>query len=331
VPKPEDRSLRVFVSYAPEDSAFANELLKHLRFLERHGQIDTWSLDRVRAGSDWRREVREALERAHVALLLLSIDFLVSDFIQDVEVPNMLERRASQGLVVIPVLLRTCLWEVEPRVGNIKPLPASGKAIAAHEGDARDQVMTEVAKEIVRIAKERQTVVFCSTADKSPAAANEERSTSASRSLGLLDFFGLYAVRRYLYKAKAAEAKNMTGAIARALAAFMAREDADGNRASRFPPSAPPTPREVPRGKKANFDEKSWYHPTWLTIKFAMTEPVYFSYQIETAPDGRSAVVCASGDLAGDGKVLIFERAVTLDPAGNVVISPEVITREEFR
>lgn len=140
-------------------------------------------------------------------------------------------------------------------------------------------------------------------------------------------YTALYA-RSYLERAKMSEAKNTIGAIARGLAAYMEREDEQGNRATRFPPSTPPAPPEIPRGTKSIPDEHTWSHPTWEEVRFMINSPVYFSYQIETAPDGRTAVARAIGDLSGDGKILIFERTVSVDPTGNVVLSPEVITRE---
>ncbi len=335
---PQDRPLRIFITYAPEDRALANELLKHLRFLERQGKIEAWSIDRVQAGGDWHREVRKALEDADVSLLLLSVDFLNSEFIQDVEVPSLLERRVNQGLVIISIMLRTCLWEEEPRIGGLKPLPAGGKAIAAYEGDARDQVMTEVAKEIARIAKENRqnTSRHDNRSDQRnpnhpsqqglPPEAHAGRSPIAFSVQG---FF--YQVRLYLYDAKTSEAKNTLGAIVSGLLACVEREDEHGRRAERFPPSAPPTPPDIPRGVKAVPDENTWSHPTWGTIKFSMSSPVYLSYEVDTSPDGRTAVARARGDLGGDGKIIIFERTVSFGPDGNAVASPEVITREAVR
>ena len=150
VPVPVDRPLRVFVSFAPADRELKDELLKHMAVLQRIGKVEPWSVDDVRAGGSWRQEVEAALAQADTALLLLSADFLSSDFLQDVEVPKLFDRRTNEGLHVIPVVLRTCPWEFHPWIRELKPLPLTGKAIAAHQGDERDQVLTQIAVEIAK-------------------------------------------------------------------------------------------------------------------------------------------------------------------------------------
>ena len=110
---PAASKLRLLVrhSAAPKDVALAEELLGHLRPLERFAEIDVWSEARIRPGDDWRKETHRAIQRADVALVLLSADFLNTDRLMDVEVPLLLERSAAGQLRVIPVLLRSCLWE----------------------------------------------------------------------------------------------------------------------------------------------------------------------------------------------------------------------------
>jgi eukaryotic-like serine/threonine-protein kinase len=152
----EDRPLQLFVSFAPEDRDLKDDLLKHLAVLQRPGDIAFWSVDRVNPGEDWRRELDTALAQADVALLLVSVHLLFSDLFNDVEVPALFDRRARDGLHIIPVLLSTCPWKQHPWIGQLKPMPASGIAIAAHSGDARSQSMTEVAEEVSRLVIQRR-------------------------------------------------------------------------------------------------------------------------------------------------------------------------------
>lgn len=123
-----------------------------------------------------------------------------------------------------------------------------------------------------------------------------------------------YAVAAFaLAQHKHAEARELVGAICRNLTAYMLREDDEGRRlATSLPPSAPSTPEEVPNGKFVPSAD-TWSHPTWEAIKFGITQPLYFSYEIQTAPDGRSAIVRATGDPHGDGKLTVIEQQVSLD------------------
>src|SRR5262249_51944264 len=105
------RPLRLLISFAPADRTLKDRLVQHLQGLVRYAGITLWTSDWIPAGSDWRREIDQALEGADVALILLSADYLASDFLYNIEVPTLLHRRASGGLWIIPVLLRPCHWE----------------------------------------------------------------------------------------------------------------------------------------------------------------------------------------------------------------------------
>ena len=65
--------------------------------LEREGRIERWDDTRIRPGSEWRSEIKQALERARAAVLLISADFLASDFIQDNELPPLLSLARVQA------------------------------------------------------------------------------------------------------------------------------------------------------------------------------------------------------------------------------------------
>ncbi len=143
--------LRLLVrhSSAAQDVALAGELLRHLEVAQRFGGVDIWTDTRIRAGDDTRREIQRAIAQADVALLLLSADYFASDGLVEREVPQLLERHRAGQLRVIPIVLRSCLWEMHPWLAELRPLPKDQEPIASRQGDARDRALTEVAKEIV--------------------------------------------------------------------------------------------------------------------------------------------------------------------------------------
>jgi hypothetical protein len=98
--------VRVFISYAPEDEALCEQLQKHLKIHQRKGFIESWASRAVGAGGDWRGAVDERLQAAHVILLLLSDDYLASDYCFDVEMDAARRRHEAGEAVVVPVLLR---------------------------------------------------------------------------------------------------------------------------------------------------------------------------------------------------------------------------------
>ncbi len=147
---PADPKLRLLVRHSDssKDRALAEELLGHLKPLQRFANLDVWSDARLRPGDETRREIERAIDQADVVLLLLSSDFFSSDTLLDVEVPKLLEKHRQGSLKVVPVLLRSCHWEAHPWLSELRPLPRDGKPIASHQGDKRDRVMSELVKEI---------------------------------------------------------------------------------------------------------------------------------------------------------------------------------------
>ena len=148
---------KMFISYAHEDEFFKDELVVMLASMERRGIIDAWQDRRIEAGDEWYQGIQEAMNDCDLALLLVSSAFLASRFIQDGEVPRLLERRQGDGMRVIPVIIRPCPWDSEP-VLDLQVLPQDGQAVITFPGETgeRDQVWTDIAKVIESQAEELQ-------------------------------------------------------------------------------------------------------------------------------------------------------------------------------
>jgi len=84
--------LKVFLSYAHADEAHRQTLAKHLSALEDEGLITVWHDRKITAGGEWAGAIDEALRRAEIVLLLISADFLASDYCNDVELTEPLRR-----------------------------------------------------------------------------------------------------------------------------------------------------------------------------------------------------------------------------------------------
>ena len=89
----------VFVCYAHEDERYMGELCDYLKSIKSLG-VDPWVDQVIRFGEDWREKIGAAVDRADAAVLLVSIDFMNSRFIQEFELPRLLEARSTKGLEV---------------------------------------------------------------------------------------------------------------------------------------------------------------------------------------------------------------------------------------
>jgi hypothetical protein len=102
---------QVFISYSHKDSKWKDKLVDMLTPLIHHRVVAVWWDDRIKPGQQWLREIEEALAAARVGLLLVSVNFLASEFIMKNELPALLDRAEAGGLTLMWVLVRHCLYE----------------------------------------------------------------------------------------------------------------------------------------------------------------------------------------------------------------------------
>jgi hypothetical protein len=137
--------IRVFYSYSHRDEPHRNRLEDHLTVLRRNGLIENWHDRKIGAGNDWQGTIDANLEAADVILLLVSSDFLASDYCYDVEMKRAMERHKQGSAKVIPVILRDCHWQAAP-FGKLQALPTDGRAVTSWGN--RDEAFTDIAKGI---------------------------------------------------------------------------------------------------------------------------------------------------------------------------------------
>ena len=143
--------VEVFFSYAHEDEALRDELEKHLAILKRQGVITGWHDRKIGAGREWEGEIDAHLNTARVILLLISPDFLVSDYCYDVELKRAMQRHDAREARVIPVILRPVDWKGAP-FGKLQALPKDAKPVTLW--DNRDEGFRDVARGIREAVEE---------------------------------------------------------------------------------------------------------------------------------------------------------------------------------
>ncbi|NJM71321.1 MAG: TIR domain-containing protein [Scytonema sp. RU_4_4] len=147
----EKKAIEVFFSYAHEDENLRNELAKHLKLLERQGVIKAWYDRKITAGDEWKTEIEKQLNSAQIILLLVSSDFLASDFCWSVELKRAMKRHEVGEARVIPIILREVDWHEAP-FAKLQALPRNAEPVTNWAN--RDQAFTDITKGIRRVVEE---------------------------------------------------------------------------------------------------------------------------------------------------------------------------------
>lgn len=181
---PEQARPRVFISYSHADEEWLTRLLK---FLEPElGEMpDVWHDRRIEAGDVWSDEIQQALHAARVAVLLVSSDFLASDFIKGSELPPLLEsaNRGECRIFWIPV--RPSAWETIPGIEKHQAGHSPGRPLSTMDQPEWETALVEICKKIARIVKGEaeppaDEADSASPADEEPAQVFPSASAGAS-------------------------------------------------------------------------------------------------------------------------------------------------------
>jgi hypothetical protein len=142
---------KIFISYSHKDKKWKELVANHLKAASLEEELDVGEDSRIDVGDSWKPEIETALNNASIAVMLLSVDFLNSRFIRDVELPSIIQRREKEGLWVIPIIVRDCAWKTNPWLKKIQPIPRDGKTISQLQKTGRaEKELTELVEKIVK-------------------------------------------------------------------------------------------------------------------------------------------------------------------------------------
>lgn len=145
--------VRVFVSYAQQDEPLLRKLETHLASLKRQGAISTWHNRRIAPDTISTEVIDEQLEQASIILLLISADFLASDYCYQVEMQRALERDEAGLARVIPIIMRPVDWKGAP-FSHLQALPTGARPVTDRRWQNQDEAFTDIAHGIRRTLEE---------------------------------------------------------------------------------------------------------------------------------------------------------------------------------
>jgi hypothetical protein len=139
---------RVFLSYSHADREYLNRILVHLKPLEAAGLIEVWVDKRLTAGDRWKKEIETALQSSAVAIVLVSADFLASDFILNNELPPILARAERDGTRVIPIIIKPCRFDRYPKLSCFQALNRPEYPLSGLSETEREVTFDSLAKSL---------------------------------------------------------------------------------------------------------------------------------------------------------------------------------------
>jgi tetratricopeptide (TPR) repeat protein len=145
------KSIEVFFSYARKDEELRDELELQLSILKRQGLISAWYDREISAGKEWMHEIDDHLNTAQIIILLISANFVASDYCYGIEMMKALKRHEAGEARVIPVILRAVDWRETP-FGKLQALPKDAKPITSWNN--RDEAFLSVARGVRKAVEE---------------------------------------------------------------------------------------------------------------------------------------------------------------------------------
>jgi serine/threonine protein kinase len=127
---PSSRKIKVFISYSHHDRSYRTKLDDYLKNLERNYPTASWHDGEISPGIDFAKEIEKNLREAHLILLLVSQNFIASDYCHDKEMKEAMARHEAQEARVIPIILQPAQWKGDDTpFGKLQALPRDGKPI----------------------------------------------------------------------------------------------------------------------------------------------------------------------------------------------------------
>ena len=144
----------VFISYSHKDRPYLNELTSHLKVLQRQKLISTWKDTDISPGTEWKPQIMDRLNKAQIILLLISANFMDSDFCYSIEMEQAIKRHNADLARVIPIIITPVYWKGAP-FDKLNVLPTDGKAVTSWptHNDAFADVVRNIAGAIEDLQK----------------------------------------------------------------------------------------------------------------------------------------------------------------------------------
>lgn len=137
---------KVFISYSTKDEEYIKAFRIHAKTLE--SEIDFWDATKLKLGEVWDEKIKASISACKVGILMISPDFLASDYIQTTELDALLDKAANEGATIIPVYLRPCYIEKYPQITKYQGINNPRYPLSRLNRDEQDEFWVELLKKV---------------------------------------------------------------------------------------------------------------------------------------------------------------------------------------
>lgn len=141
----------IFISYSQQDKLWRERLVTQLTVLKQEGILDSWDECCIEAGADSVAETEQAIQRACVAIILISADYLTSDAIRRDQIFRLLARREKENLRVVPLIVRPCALDQVKWLAGIQPRPKDRRPLSRRSEERAEEDLADLVREVAGI------------------------------------------------------------------------------------------------------------------------------------------------------------------------------------
>ena len=153
---PEEGRRKVFVSYSHTDNEWLKRVQIHLKDLTRRGLVELWDDTKIQSGAQWQEDIKGALESAKVAVLLISADFIASNFIAEDELPPLLAAAEKDGVIILPLILSPSRYEKIESLSKYQSVNPPSKPLAGLPKVEQEAYLVKLSDDVLRAVEEAQ-------------------------------------------------------------------------------------------------------------------------------------------------------------------------------
>ncbi len=147
--------MRIFISYSHRDRTWFRRVRDYLKSVEGDN-VDVWSDDDIKPSQRWFDEIQKAVASTDVAVLLVTNNYIISDFIDEHELTPFVEAAARDELDLVWIAIGSCLWELTP-LEDFQSVNDPERPLEGMSKAERNRTLTDVARSVLELARARES------------------------------------------------------------------------------------------------------------------------------------------------------------------------------